>query len=113
MFPKKIQLTPQGPGDFCSVRDDPGSPLGAASVFVVLLLPLLLGPVPVALLLISVRWNKVSPTTCFAFQVLFPFFPVLPLKKPVGEKPHHLPCSPHRHLCRHLLRQHAGCRDVL
>ena len=63
MLPKKIQLTPQGPGDFCSVRDDPGSPLGAASVFVVLLLPLLLGPVPVALLLISVRWNKVSPPT--------------------------------------------------
>ena len=63
MLPKKIRLTPQGPGDFCSVRDDPGSPLGAASVFVVLLLPLLLGPVPVALLLISVRWNKVSPPT--------------------------------------------------
>ena len=59
MFPKKIQLTPQGPGDFCSVREDPGSPLGAASVFVVLLLPLALGPVPVALLLLAVRSNPI------------------------------------------------------
>ena len=48
-------LISQGPGDFCSVREDPGSPLGAASVFIVLLLPLALGPVPVALLLIAVR----------------------------------------------------------
>ena len=50
-------ISPQGQGDFCSVREDPGSPLGAASVFVVLLLPLACGPLPVALLLLAVRYE--------------------------------------------------------
>ena len=50
----------QGQGDFCSVREDPGSPLGAVSVFVVLLLPLACGPLPVALLLLAVRYQWIN-----------------------------------------------------
>ena len=39
------------------------------------------------------------------FQVLLPLLPVLPGQEACAE-PHHLPHPPHRHLRRHLLRQH-------